>query len=433
MEKKQPKISVIMPIYNVAEYLEESLESVLNQSLKEIEVICVNDGSTDTSDEILDKYARLDKRIVVIHKENTGYGQSMNLGMKQAIGEYIAILEPDDLMRKDMLRDLYKLAVKYDVDFVKSNYAGMHGEKGNYQLAPTKVIHYKHLYEKVLYKDEILYLYDGWVAHWAAIYKKSFLEKNKIEFHESPGASYQDTGFWFQTLFYAEKIYLTDRDYYCYRIDNPNSSIHNKEKVYCICKEYDFIFERLKNKAQFKEIYLPWFIKSRYAGYRGTLERIADEYQREFVLYISREFKNWQEEGLLDVRHMWESDKKQLYMILSEPEIFYEKWKKKKVVINELCKGTGKLYIYGAGHVAEKTYRLLSDENKSRFAGFVVTDKKENKQHLLGIPIYAYEDLESKEEREILIGVSEIYRQEIKTILLEADEKNRIEIPDELL
>ncbi len=433
MGKEQPIISVIMPVYNVARYLEESLESVLNQSLKEIEVICVDDGSTDDSGDILDKYALRDSRIVVIHKNNTGYGNSMNIGIGHALGDYIAILEPDDIMRKDMLKDLYALAVKFDVDFVKSNYAALYGEKGGYHISPVKIIYYENLYEKVLYRNEIQYLYDGWIAHWTAIYKKSFLQKNKIVFHETPGASYQDTGFWFQTLFYAEKIYLTNNDYYCYRQDNPNSSIHNKEKVYCICEEYDFIFEQLKNQPMFINKYLSWFVKIRYAAYRATLERIADEHQWNFIKYISEELRSWKQDGLLDLKRMNEVDKKQICTILEEPEIFYEKWINKKVRLNKVCGGNGLLYIYGAGHTAEKVYRLLSEENRNRFCGFIVTDKNENEEFLFGVPIYSYEELDNKTERDILIGVSELYKQEIRNILVEAHERNIIEIPYDVL
>ena len=99
------KVSIVIPVYNVQEYLTECMESVIGQTLKEIEIICVNDGSTDGSPEILERFAARDKRIVVLHRENGGYGCAVNEGMKRAAGEYVGIVEPDDYVPPDMYQD----------------------------------------------------------------------------------------------------------------------------------------------------------------------------------------------------------------------------------------------------------------------------------------------------------------------------------------
>ena len=116
-----PKVSAIIPVYNVEKYLRECLDSVINQTLKDIEIICVDDGSTDNSGKIIDEYATKDKRIVVIHKANGGYGHSCNKGLDKVRGEYTAILEPDDFVDEHMYEDLYNYAKQYDVDIVKAN------------------------------------------------------------------------------------------------------------------------------------------------------------------------------------------------------------------------------------------------------------------------------------------------------------------------
>ena len=115
-------VSIIMPIYNAERFLHQSLGSVVDQTLKNIEIICVNDGSTDSSLSMMKQYAAEDKRIRIIDKANGGYGQSMNCGLRIAKGEYIGILEPDDFMSKDMLETLYNIAKKNNADVVKSNY-----------------------------------------------------------------------------------------------------------------------------------------------------------------------------------------------------------------------------------------------------------------------------------------------------------------------
>lgn len=116
------KISVLIPIYNVEKYLGECLESIINQTYSDLEIICINDGSTDNSLSIINKYAKLDDRIVLIDKENSGYGDSMNRGLSIAKGEYISIVESDDFIEKDMLGVLYEKMASYNLDVVKCKY-----------------------------------------------------------------------------------------------------------------------------------------------------------------------------------------------------------------------------------------------------------------------------------------------------------------------
>jgi len=117
-----PKVSIIVPIYNVEKYLKECIESLLNQTLMQIEIICVNDGSTDRSLQIAQEYSQKDNRLIIIDKQNYGYGHTMNRGLEIAKGEYIGIVESDDFVKENMFEILYNLAKKHDVDVVKSNF-----------------------------------------------------------------------------------------------------------------------------------------------------------------------------------------------------------------------------------------------------------------------------------------------------------------------
>ena len=110
-----PKVSVIVPTYNVSQYLDECMTSLINQTLEDMEFICVNDGSTDHSLEILQTYAAADQRVKIIDKPHGGYGKAMNVGLDNCTGEYIGILEPDDYVKTSMYGDLYELAEKYDL------------------------------------------------------------------------------------------------------------------------------------------------------------------------------------------------------------------------------------------------------------------------------------------------------------------------------
>ena len=117
-----PKLSVLVPIYNVEKYLDECLASLTKQTLKDIEIICINDGSTDNSPKILQKYAKKYPNFVVINKQNSGYGDSMNKGLEKATGEYIGIVESDDFIESDAFKKLYELAHETKADIVKANY-----------------------------------------------------------------------------------------------------------------------------------------------------------------------------------------------------------------------------------------------------------------------------------------------------------------------
>ena len=112
MSENKIKISIVVPVYNVERYLEQCLDSLINQTLKDIEIICVNDGSTDDSLCILKRYAEVDDRILIVSKVNSGYGHTMNTGMAMAKGEYLAIVESDDFVVPEMFEKLYDAAIR---------------------------------------------------------------------------------------------------------------------------------------------------------------------------------------------------------------------------------------------------------------------------------------------------------------------------------
>ena len=189
-----PKVSVIVPVYNVGKYLQQCLDSILVQTLQDIEVICVDDGSTDSSGKILDQYVLEDKRVKALHRKNAGYGAAMNAGLDAAQGEYIGIVESDDCIKAEMYQTLYDAAIKDNLDVVKSD-AIYWMESVGY----LKEIHYQWLdnyYDRILYDEDRNIFFDFYMNIWTGIYKKTFLMENKIRFHETPGASYQDNGFW---------------------------------------------------------------------------------------------------------------------------------------------------------------------------------------------------------------------------------------------
>ncbi len=240
------KASVILPVYNVEGTLERALESVCAQTLEDIEIIAVNDGSTDASPEILARAAERDERIRIVTQENAGYGAACNRGLSEAQGEWIAIVEPDDWVEPHMLQALCKAAEEFEdaapaseeraerasqgaspaetpnrfrVDVVKAAYFEEHPTFSAFCPYKGRV---KTAHQPFTIADEGA---DRLLRHhpaiWSAIYRREFLEENDIRFVEAPGAGWTDNPFLYDTLLRAQTIVYRDEAFYHYRIETP--------------------------------------------------------------------------------------------------------------------------------------------------------------------------------------------------------------------
>ena len=245
------KVSVILPIYNVSAYLRECLDSVVGQSLRELQIICVDDGSTDDSLEIIREYAARDPRILVLTGPNGGYGKAMNKGLDHATGEYVGIVEPDDYVIPEMFELLYQTAASHELDLVKADfYRFTRDPEGKEQLQYIALDETGQRYGQLLCPARDPSCIRFTMNTWSGIYRREFLEEHGIRHHETPGASFQDNGFFFQTFVYARRAMILNTPCYRNRRDNPNSSVKSKEKVYCMNVEYDYIRDLLKQDRE---------------------------------------------------------------------------------------------------------------------------------------------------------------------------------------
>lgn len=322
------KVSIIVPTYNVEMYLEECLESIKRQTLKDIEVICVNDGSTDGSLAILQRYAKDDDRFIIIDKENGGYGKGMNVGLDRATGEYIGIVEPDDYVPLNMYEDLYNVAVENQLDFVKADFYRFttNDDNGNMHLVYNHLDISHEYYNKLINPSETPYIIRFIMNTWSGIYRREFLEEHKIRHNETPGASFQDNGFFWQTFIYAKRAMFIDKPYYMNRRDNPNSSVNNKEKVYCMNVEYDHIREILMQEGneELWERFKGYYNFKKYGNYTFTLGRIADTFKREYVERFSKEFIRAKQMGELDMDVFTDLEKERIGVLMSNPQKYYD-------------------------------------------------------------------------------------------------------------
>ncbi len=318
-----PKISIVMPCYNVEKYVEQSIQSALDQTLSDFELICVNDGSTDGTLAVLQRMAAADARIKIIDKPNEGYGVSMNKGFDAARGQFIGILESDDFIDANMLEDHYNAAIENDAQVVKSNFY-------YYWSKPEE----RNVFSGLMTEDECGHVFapleQEHLFHvkptiWSAIYRADFIRENNIRFNETPGASYQDASFNFQVWANAERVFLLHAAYLHYRQDNEASSVNSPGKVYCVCDEYAKIEEVIaalpdQNKAAaLRDI----MVKMKFDSYMWNYDRLSEPLRREFIELFAREFSEYMANGQINESKFEWWNLRDMREITSDPMAFH--------------------------------------------------------------------------------------------------------------
>lgn len=405
------KVSVIMPVYNVEKYLEECLQSVIDQTLREIEIICVNDGSTDSSPAILEQYAQSDSRIHIITKENTGYGHSLNIGLDQAKGQYVSIVETDDVVDSSMLEEMYSLAVEKDLDVIKTDrriFVDTDGERVYTEQTVLQGCN-KELYGRVCNCYEDMRVFRGYVLITPGLYKGEFLDRYHIRFHESPGASFQDNGFWFQTTMYAKRLYFLNRAYYNLRRDNSNSSVYNREKVFCMCDEYDFIREKIVEAHLDieRELLFEQF-RHRYNNYMSTMRRIAPQYLQAFYDRMRQDFTKALRCGDIDPVLFNQVQWRYIHTVLTQPEMCREDSLRVSLGIRSRLEETEQILIYGAGIWGKRVLELLRQNGwDDKVKGFLVSEEPESDMAVEGIAVYPLASFDLKSDMMVLVAVGD--------------------------
>ncbi len=357
MSSKSPKVSILVPIYNVEKYLRQCLESLVNQTLHDIEIICLNDGSTDSSPKIIQEFQKSDSRIRVINKKNSGYGDSMNQGLKKATGEYIGIVESDDFIDLDAFEKLYQLATTNNAEVVRANYyynkSGK--DKKNYYINPVDA-------GRIIDPSRHTWIFYEAPAIWSALYKRSFLNQNHIDFLPTPGASYQDTGFNFKVWSSAKRAYFTTEAFLHYRIDNEASSVNNPGKVMNVCYEYAEIEKYLRKNHLFDQ-FSGIMEASKFGSYYWNLFRLNNKLLPDFINVVRKEYQTANQDGLLSQTY-FENYKWQLLQYILRHKTWrvalHIRWLKFKLAFREQLKK-----LWGLTHPsyrkAQKTSELIAE------------------------------------------------------------------------
>lgn len=246
-------ISIILPCYNVDKYIEKALLSLINQTIENIEIICINDGSNDKTLDIINKFALKDNRIKICSQKNQGQGVARNNGISYATAPYIAFMDPDDWVESDMYENLYKLAIDNDVDFVEcgiNKYFESSDEikkvKFNYPVPENILFNYKN--------DKNYVFKSTSFSPCNKLFKKSFIIDNNIYFSNRKLS--EDQIFTLKAKIFAQKIIYTPFAYYTYNI-HPKSSLttQKEENMHFenIVKEITEFFKSINLYDEFKE------------------------------------------------------------------------------------------------------------------------------------------------------------------------------------
>jgi len=287
------KISIIIPVYNTAELLRKCLDSAINQTYKNIEYLCIDDGSTDGSEEILDQYAKLDNRINVVHKSNGGESSARNIGLKMAKGDYIGFLDCDDWIEEDMYETLVSIKEKFNVDMVASGYFeernGKTTELRNQILIKDGVFGRSELFQYIYKRD----YYKAFSANlWCKLFDKNIFKSDngKVIFDEEQKLG-GDILLFAHLAANCKKSYYINRSFYHYNIRN-NSTWHAKNlpiRVQ-IFNAYLKLLEFVEQNDIEPETHI--WIKRFFAYHAKLVAEIAYEQKNRLILLESQVYMN---------------------------------------------------------------------------------------------------------------------------------------------
>lgn len=278
-----PKVSIVVPIYGVEKYLNQCVDSILAQTLKDIEVILVDDGSKDRCPEIIDDYAKKDSRVVAIHQENGGYGKAVNHGISLARGEYIGIIESDDWIESDMYEKLYSSAEKNNTDITKCSFYFYNSKAPkpdieynshicNFDLIPESVFSIKTFPELLAFQPSI----------WSCLYRASFIKQQK--FLETTSASYQDLPFFVESLCRARRISFVKEHLVHYRqeLGQDSSTVRRDSRLLLMPKQWMESVKLLKKYNSYegtKEFFYYHCFGACLGGYRSIFWNLKKQYR----------------------------------------------------------------------------------------------------------------------------------------------------------
>ena len=416
------KVSVILPSLNVARYIRECMDSVLSQSLQELEIICVDAESVDGTRELLNEYAGKDSRITVLNSNVKSYGKQVNIGLEYASGEYIAILETDDWIAKDMYQSLYKCVSEDHLDYAAADFDIFYELQSGSRYFNRQYLFWgeqREWYGKILDSDQIAALRSDDYVLWKGIYNREFLNVNHIRLHESFGAAFQDMGFLQQVKTYAKRAKYIDESFYRYRQDREGVSSKGIEGLKYYENEFLWINDKLKLPVLLKGVHKKYYYYTMSISFITKYEQILislngnwqDKRLSESYLWFQEQLVKAVRGGILDETMYAVALRERLRLLLTSQEahakVVMNTEKKKQDCVQLLKKITRNrpLIIFGCGVRGEKLM-LFCNRNHIDMKAFCDNNVAIQGKKKFGFPIISPNNLKS-----------EIYNKNVMVIL----------------
>ena len=275
-----PKVSIVIPVYNVEEYLRDCLDSIINQTLKDIEIICINDGSTDNSLQILEEYAQKDNRIILLEQENQGQGIARNNGIAIAKGKYIGFVDSDDFISKDYFKALYETIILEDSDIVFTDNIIEFENKNQIKEQKNKK---RSKTASIIVTPQVVDKYMHNCVIWTKLYKTSMLKENNIYFVSK--LKYEDLLYYYAVMIYSKRISFCNEGVYYYRKNPAGTTRKAKtEDNLDMLKIFEEIYKLFDKNNLLNTYELPysWLI------YRKTQNPNYKRYREEILKLIDK-------------------------------------------------------------------------------------------------------------------------------------------------
>lgn len=403
------KFSIIIPIYNVEKYLEECLESVLNQSYKDYEIICIEDASTDDSDCILSEYAKKYERIRVIrNSENRGLSYSRNVGLEIAKGEYVWFIDSDDYIVSDALENIANKLSDEAVDILNINYEEVADISFSDEWQTREGVHFKEL-EGIRTGQqwfcENVKNHTMVVMAWSKVFRKEFLYQNSLMFYE--GLLHEDVLFFVQAMIPAQRVSNLEKTLYMYRQRGKSITKTITEKR---LDSYVVIVSELLNI---------WKSKHLEDGMNEAMEIYISEKCLPLIRKYMYYFPNHKhmEIGSAEDQFLYNM------LLLTKENSTYQKVHLDSGDIEEI-KHFSKRIIYGAGMIAREVLNIL-DSASVNIDAVAVSNVANNAEYLGDYKVYSIEKLIGmREESVVIVAVAHKHQAAIHDKLLSLQFKN---------
>ncbi len=425
-------VSIIMPSYNVRPYIEKCLQSVVDQTLKNIEIICVDAGSDDGTLEILQDYEKRDSRIRLLISDKKSYGYQMNLGIHEASGKYIGIVETDDYIAEKMYEKLFTCAEEDDLDCASCSYYSFFEIENGEALKPERLFDIgADIWNKCINPVNYPEIIGNDGAIWKAIYRKDLWDNEKV-FNESQGAAYQDIGFglWAYSKIHRIK-YLPDCMYF-YRTDREASSTRNLNVLRYLYQEFKRLLEDSRIIDESKEIQKGVYLrmsKCFLREYDRVLEYTeydkSNEYIGEYLDFFVEKLSRAKGDEIISEQDLSEQEWDKLNSLISNIDSYVSTQKQQKELDNEkrdklfeAVRGQN-VIVFGCGAYGQEVINYIYGMSDAKVVGLCDNDRNKWGQKLLGCKIYPLSEALVEFNNNLWVIANKNHSDEIKAQLLE--------------